>query len=174
VGQLGERRVSLDGKDKEWYVDIRGSKVVAPACVDWGPLVVEPWTSIWLCTERMLDLWAPVNRRSSMIVVVGRYTNIPLEMSVGIVYMPPTDSPACDIMWKMCTRKSRDPDRPYGIAMKGCHTWPVRGCAYVMLVKFIPLQGWLLIQISTTLLDMSDSLFTVPFIEMHVYYYDDG
>jgi hypothetical protein len=40
----------------------------------------------------MLDLWAPVNRRSSMMVVVGRYPTIPLEMSVGIVYVPTTDS----------------------------------------------------------------------------------
>jgi hypothetical protein len=29
-----ESRVSSDGKDEEWFVDIRGSKVVAPACVD--------------------------------------------------------------------------------------------------------------------------------------------
>jgi hypothetical protein len=43
-----------------------------------------------------------------------------------------------------------------------------------MLVRFIPLQGWLLIWISTTLSDMSDSLFTAPLVEMHVYYYDDG
>jgi hypothetical protein len=34
VGQLGERGVSSDGKDGEWYVDIRGYKVVAPAYVD--------------------------------------------------------------------------------------------------------------------------------------------
>jgi hypothetical protein len=34
VGQLGESRVSSDGKDGEWYVDIRGSKVVASACVN--------------------------------------------------------------------------------------------------------------------------------------------
>jgi hypothetical protein len=43
-----------------------------------------------------------------------------------------------------------------------------------MLVRFIPLQGWLLIQISVTFLDMSDSLFTAPLIEMHASYYDDG
>jgi hypothetical protein len=32
--QLGESGVSSDGKVGEWFVDIRGSKVVAPACVD--------------------------------------------------------------------------------------------------------------------------------------------
>jgi hypothetical protein len=58
--------------------------------------------------------------------------------------------------------------------MKGCHTWPIRGRAYVVLVRFIPLQGWLLIWISIILSDMSDSLFTAPLIEMHAYYYDDG
>jgi hypothetical protein len=40
----------------------------------------------------MLDLWGLVNRRSSMVVVVGRYPTIPLEMFSGIVYGPPTDS----------------------------------------------------------------------------------
>jgi hypothetical protein len=34
VGQLGESEVSSDGTDEEWYMDIRGSKVVAFVCVD--------------------------------------------------------------------------------------------------------------------------------------------
>jgi hypothetical protein len=34
MGQLEKSRVSSDGKVREWYVDILGSKVVAPACVD--------------------------------------------------------------------------------------------------------------------------------------------
>jgi hypothetical protein len=34
VGQLGENGVSLDGKVEEWHVDIQGSNVVAPTCVD--------------------------------------------------------------------------------------------------------------------------------------------
>jgi hypothetical protein len=118
--------------------------------------------SIWLCTDRMPNLWGPVNRCSSMIIVVGWYPTIHLEMSIGIVYGLPTDSPACGIKWKMCTRERWDPDRPYDIVVKGCHTWHVRGRVYVMLVRFIPLQGWLLIQISVILSDMSDSLFTVP------------
>jgi hypothetical protein len=42
-----------------------------------------------------------------------------------------------------------------------------------MLARFIPLQVWLLIRISVALLDMSDSLFTAPLVEMHVYYYDN-
>jgi hypothetical protein len=45
---------------------------------------------------------------------------------------------------------------------------------YVVLVRFIPLQGWLLIRISMTFSDMSDSLFIVPLVELHVYYYVDG
>jgi hypothetical protein len=97
-----------------------------------------------------------------MIVVVGRYPTIPLEMSIGIVYRPPMDSPACDIMWKTCTRERWDLDRSYSIVANGCHTWPIRMRAYVMLVRFIPLQGWLLIWIFTTLSDISDSLFTAP------------
>jgi hypothetical protein len=33
-GELGESGVSLDGKVREWFVDFRGSKVVAPAYVN--------------------------------------------------------------------------------------------------------------------------------------------
>jgi hypothetical protein len=157
-----ESGVSSDGKDEEWYVNIRDSKVVVPAYVDWGPFIVDPWTIIWLCTDRMPDLWGLVNWRSSMIVVVGRYPTIPLEMSIGIVYGPPTDSPACGIVWKTCTKERWDSDWPYDIIAKGCHTWSVYGRAYVVLVRFIPLQSWLLIRISATLSDMSDGLFTAP------------
>jgi hypothetical protein len=62
-----------------------------------------------------------------MIVVVVRYSTIPLEMSIGIVYGPPMDNPTCDITWKTCTRERWDPDQPYGVIAKGFHTWPVRG-----------------------------------------------
>jgi hypothetical protein len=74
-----------------------------------------------------------------MIVVVARYPTIPLEMSTEIVYGPPMDSLTCGIVWKTCTRERWDPDRPYGIIVKGYHTWLVRGRAYVVLVRFIPL-----------------------------------
>jgi hypothetical protein len=93
----------------------------------------------------MSDLWGPVNRRSSMIVLIGQYPTIPLEMSIGIVYGPTTDSLAYGIMWKTCTREMWDLHRPYDVVAKGCHMWPFRGRAYVVLVWFIPLQGWLLI-----------------------------
>jgi hypothetical protein len=141
--------------DGEWYVDIRGYKVVVSAYVDWGSFVVNPSTSIWLCTDLMSDLWDPVNRRSSMIIVVERYPTIPLEMSTRIVYEPPTDSPVCGIAWKTCTRERWDLNRPYDDVVKGCHMWHVRGRAYVVLVRFIPLQDWLLIWISATLSYMS-------------------
>jgi hypothetical protein len=162
AGQLGESGVSSDWKVRGRDMDIRASKVVAPACVDCGLFVVDPWMSIRLCTNRMLDLCGPVNRHSSIIVVVGRYPTIPLEMSIGIVYGPPTNNLVWGIVWKTCTRERWDPDRPYDIIAKGCHTWTVRGCTYVVLVRLIPLQGWLLIQISMTLSNMSDSLFTAP------------
>jgi hypothetical protein len=142
-------------------VNIQSSKVVAPVSVDWGLFVVDPWMSIWLCTDRMPELWGLINWRSSIIVVVGRYPTIPLEMSIGIVCRPPTNSPKCGITWKACTRERWDPDRPYSIILKGYHMWPVRGRTSVVLVRFIPMQGWLLIRISVTLSNMSDSLFTV-------------
>jgi hypothetical protein len=40
--------------------------------------------------------------------------------------------------------------------------WLVRERAYVMLVRFSPLHGCLLIRVSATLSDMSDSFFTAP------------
>jgi hypothetical protein len=140
------------------YLRLQGG---SPTCVDWWQFVVDPWMSIWLCTDRMPNLWGLINWCSSMIVLVGRYPNIPLEMSTGIVYGSPTDSPACGIMWKTCTRERWDPDRPYNVVVKGYHTWPVRGRAYIVLVRFIPLYDWLLIQISATLSNISDSLFTL-------------
>jgi hypothetical protein len=97
-----------------------------------------------------------------MIVVVGQYSIIPLEMFIGVVYGPPTDSPVCVITWKMCTRERWDPDRPYDVVSKGCHMWPIHESAYVMLVRFIPLQGLLLIRIFAIVSDVNDSLFTAP------------
>jgi hypothetical protein len=91
------------------------------------------------------------------------YDTIPLEIFIGIVYGPPTDTyPVWGIMWNTCTWEMWDPNRPYDIIAKGCHTWHVCGHTYVVLVRFIPMQDWLLIQISTTLLDMSDTLFNAP------------
>jgi hypothetical protein len=118
------------------YLRLHGG---SPSCVGWGPFVVDPWMSIWLCTNRMLELWGPLNQHSSIIVAVGRYPTIPLEMSIGIVYGPPTDSLVCGITWKTCSRKRWDPDRPYDAIGKGCHMWPAHGHAYVMLLRFIPL-----------------------------------
>jgi hypothetical protein len=134
----------------------------SPACVDWGLFIVHPWMGIWLYTDCMLDLWGPVNLLSSMIIVVGWYPTIPLEMSIGIVYRQPTNSPVCGITWKTCTRERWDPDRPYDTIAKDCHMWPIRERAYVVLIRFVPLQGWLLIRISAILSDMSDNLFTAP------------
>jgi hypothetical protein len=57
------------------------------------------------CTDRMLVIWDPVNRRSSMIVIYGQYPTIHLEMFTRIVYWPPTNSPVCGIVWKMYTRE---------------------------------------------------------------------
>jgi hypothetical protein len=129
--------------------------------------------SIWLCTDCMLDLWGPVNRRSSMIIVVGRYPTIPLEMSIRIVYGPPTDSIECGITWKTCTRTRWDLDRPYNIIAKGCHSWPVRGCAYVVLVGFIHCRVgyWFRSPRHSQIWVIACSL--SPLIEMHAYYYDD-
>jgi hypothetical protein len=44
----------------------------------------------------------------------------------------------CGIEWKTCNRERWDLDRPYDVVVKGCHMWPIRGRAYVVLVKFSP------------------------------------
>jgi hypothetical protein len=173
VGQLVESGVPSDGKDREWYMDIRGSKVVDLTCVDWGLFVVDPWMSIWLCIDRMPDLWGPVNRRSSMIVVVGWYLTIPLEMSTGIVYGPSTYSSACGITCKTCTRERWDLDRPYNIVAKGCHTWPIRGCAYVVFLGLYPCRVgyWFGSPWHSRIWVTACSL--PPLVEMHVLIIDD-
>jgi hypothetical protein len=74
----------------------------------------------------------------------------------------------CDITWKTYTRERLDPDQPYDVIVKVYHTWPARGCTYVVLVGFSP--AGLFIGISATLSDMSDNLFTAPLIVMHVSY----
>jgi hypothetical protein len=96
-----------------------------------------------------------------MIVVVGQYPIISLEMGIGILYGHP------QIAQRVISHGRRALGRggtqiDYGIVAKGCHTWPIRGSAYIVLVRFIPLHDWLLIQIFMILSDMSDILFTAP------------
>jgi hypothetical protein len=45
--------------------------------------------------------------------------------------------------------------------VKGCHTWFVHGCMYVICVRFSPV-GYISIRITRTILDMSGDLFDVP------------
>jgi hypothetical protein len=57
------------------------------------------------------------------------------------------------------TRVKWDSARLFGHVVNCCHLWCLR--AYVFhVVRFIPLQGCLLIQISVTPSDMGDDLFT--------------
>jgi hypothetical protein len=128
-------------------------------------IIVVPLSKYLNNTKCMLAVRDLVNRRNSMIVVVGWYPTISLEMYTGVVYKTPTDSIVWGIMWKMCTRDKWNLDWPYDTVVKSCHTCPVRGYVYVMLV---PLHGCLLIQISATLSDLSDSLFTAPLVVMQV------
>jgi hypothetical protein len=53
---------------------------------------------------------------------VGWSLTYPVVMYTGIVYGPPTDSPACGIMWKTCTRKRWDPARLFDHC---CKVWPL-------------------------------------------------
>jgi hypothetical protein len=57
------------------------------------------------------------------------------------VYGKPTDSAACGATWKMCTRERWDPDQPYDVVEKGCHTCLVRGRTHDMLVRFYTPAG---------------------------------
>jgi hypothetical protein len=173
VGQLGKSGVSSNEKDEEWYMDIWGSKVVSLTSVDWGPFIVDPWSSIWLCTDHMSDLWGPINWSSSIIVVVVWYPTILLEMSIRIMYEPPTDNPACGITWKTCTSEKWNPDRPYDIITKCCHTWPVRWRAYVVWSDLYPCRVgyWFRSPQHSEIWVIACSLPLL--VEIHIYYYDD-
>jgi hypothetical protein len=83
-------------------------------------IIVEPLSRQLNSTNHMLALRDPINQCSSMIVVVGWYPTIPLEMYIGIVYGSPTDSLVWGITCKTCTRERWDPDQPYGVVVKGC------------------------------------------------------
>jgi hypothetical protein len=168
-----ESWVSSDGKDGKWYVDIRGSKVVAPACVDWGPFVVDPWMSIWLCTDRMLDLWGPVNRRSWMIVVVGRYPTIPLEMSIGITSHPWIAQRVVSCGRHALGRGGTQIDPTLSlqkVAICGLSTGARMLCWSVLYSCRV--GYWFGSSRHSRIWVIACSL--PPLVEMHVYYYDDG
>jgi hypothetical protein len=46
AGQLGESGEYWMGRLRVVWCQIRSSKVVAPACVDWGPIVWPQWTRL--------------------------------------------------------------------------------------------------------------------------------
>jgi hypothetical protein len=117
-------RMYLRMEGQEWYVDIQGSKVVAP-CLCWlSPFLCRLRTVCsgtlgkhLICNDCMKALWDLANWCNSMIVVVGRYPTTPLEMFSGIVYVPHTDSPVCGIKWKTCTRERSDSNQPYEVML---------------------------------------------------------
>jgi hypothetical protein len=100
VGQLGESGVSSDGKVGEYgYSRLQGCslRLCRLRTVRSGTL-----NEHLICTDHMLALWDPVNQRNSMIVVVGQYPIIPLEMFSCIVYGLPTNSSVCGIACGRC------------------------------------------------------------------------
>jgi hypothetical protein len=165
---------SIIGWEGRWVVCGYSRLQGGSPCLCWLRIVRSgPLNEYLIMYWSHVGFMGPVNWRSSMIVVVGRYPTISLEMSIGIVYGPPTDSSACGITWKMCIRERWDPNQPYGIVKKGCPTWPVRGHVYVMLVRFTPymIGYWFGSPRHSRIWEIACSL--LPLIQMHVYYYDD-
>jgi hypothetical protein len=147
--------------------------MVVSACVDWGPFIVDPWMGIWLCTDRMLDLWGPVNWCSLMIVVVGWYPTIPLEMSTRIVYGPPTDRPALVSCGRRALGTSETRIDPmislWKVVIRGLSTGARMLCwssLYLCRVGY-----WFESPLHTRIWVIACSL--PPLVEMHVYYYVD-
>jgi hypothetical protein len=95
---------------------------------------------------------------SFMCLRVGRYPTS-LWMLYGIV----SGHPRCvrrGIRVEDDTRVRLDPARLFDCVMNGCHSWCLWACV-CCVIRFIPLQGWLLIPISATPSDMGDGLFGV-------------
>jgi hypothetical protein len=91
---------------------------------------------------------------------VGQSLTSPTVMYIRIVYVPPTDSPACAIAWKMYTRKRWDLTRLFD---RCCELWPLMVPSRLMCVVLSScyLTRCILIQIFMTALDMGDGLIPV-------------
>jgi hypothetical protein len=86
----------------------------------------------------------------------GSYPTIPHGCLEGIVHGPPTDSPVCGITWKTCTRVR------WSLVVSVTTSWTVATHGALLahvwhVVRFRPLQGWLLIQIFMTPSEMVDA-----------------
>jgi hypothetical protein len=76
---------------------------------------------------------------------VGRSLTSLVVMHTGIVYVPPTDSPACGIAWKTYTRERCDPTWLFDCCLK---LWPLMlplWFTWVMLSCYFPCKdvNWL-------------------------------
>jgi hypothetical protein len=91
VGQLGESGKYWMGRLRVVWCQIRSSKVVAPACVNWGPIVWPRWTRL----SCVLTHTGFVGSRKLSASTVAELDDTPLYFTddIGIVFGPPTDYP---------------------------------------------------------------------------------
>jgi hypothetical protein len=155
VGRLGMWRI-LDGKDDEWPdLKFRAPRWYSRLCRLRPRSVGSEWTSF----DYVLAHTGFMGSRKHNSFVCWwdeSYPTIPHGCIEGIVHGPSTDRPVCGIAWKPCTRVRWAlivcVTMSWTIATHGAllaHVWHV--------VRFITLQDWLLIQISTTPSEMDDA-----------------
>jgi hypothetical protein len=139
-----------------WYSELQGSSL---RLCRLRPTLVEPcWTSIWNILTHTGHMESP-----NWIVSCAAETEAILPYLAGVKWnsaWATHDVSTKSYVWKTCTRVR------WALIISLTSLWIVatRGAlqAYVChVVRFIPLQGWLLIWISVTPSDMGDGLFTV-------------
>jgi hypothetical protein len=158
AGQLGESAkywMGRKGSGLIWYSELQGG---SPRLCRLRPAsVVSKWTSIWnvlMHTGHMQSLKWAASCAVEMEAILPYLTGVQWD-SAWATHRVPAEA----YVWKTCTRVR------WAMIVSLASSWIVASLgalwAYMCyVVKFIPLQSWLLIWISMTPSDMGDGLFT--------------
>jgi hypothetical protein len=119
------------------------SKVVALACVDYGPRRFSPGGQALICTDRMSGFMG-LGKLSSLVTTLSNHTSL---LRGGLVEGE-WGNPAWRPSWTIT--ESQDfisgvwawfqPSRDF---MEGCRTWDPRSHAYDVLVRFFPCRVYI-------------------------------
>jgi hypothetical protein len=163
---MGDRVGQLEESEEYWMERLRvvwyqiwSSKVVAPTCVDWGPIVWPRWTRL-SCVLTHTRFMGPINLVASTVAELDD-TSLYFTNDIGIVFGPPTTT-----RWGFCveddTRVRWARLDSLIVNAKDGHSWYLCGSC-VSCCQVISLARWLLIQISVTPSDMGEAYSLLSF-----------
>jgi hypothetical protein len=150
LGESGEYWMGRKGSGLIWNLELQGGSTYL--CCLRPALVGSEWISIWNVLMHMRHMESP-----KWVASCATETEAILPYLTGVQWATHGVS-AEAYAWKTCTRVR------WALIISLTASWIVatRGAvlAYVCrVVKFIPLQGWVLIRIYATPSDMGDALF---------------